>query len=153
MPGPAATIDSMHLCPMCSGTVPHVGGIIIGPGVPSVLIGDKSAAVVGDLCICIGAVDTVATGVTSVLIGGRPASTIGDLTAHGGSITEGNPTVLIGTGCSQPRAVMPIAEIPFPTISITNRILGNTREAQENQEQLREEAEESGRLDKTGLSL
>jgi hypothetical protein len=48
---------------------------------------------------------------------------------------------------------MPIAEIPFPNISITNRIVGNTRQAQQNQQQLREEAEESGRLDKIGLSL
>ncbi|WP_062055725.1 PAAR domain-containing protein [Aquimarina longa] len=142
MPGPATTVGSMHLCPMCTGTVPHVGGPVIGPGVPTVLIGNKPAATIGDLCTCVGPPDTIATGVSSVLIGGKPASTLGDTTAHGGSITEGNPTVLIGTGCSQPRAVMPIAEIPFPTISIVNRILGNTREAQANQEELRQQSEE-----------
>ena len=31
-----------------------------------------------------------------LLIGGQPAARVGDLTAHGGSITLGLPTVLIG---------------------------------------------------------
>jgi uncharacterized Zn-binding protein involved in type VI secretion len=35
-------------------------------------------------------------GSTSVLIGGKPAARMGDPTAHGGSITLGCPTVIIG---------------------------------------------------------
>ncbi|WP_108869614.1 PAAR domain-containing protein [Aquimarina aquimarini] len=153
MPGPAATIGSMHTCPMYSGTTPHVGGPITGPGVPTVLIGGKPASVIGDLCTCAGPPDTVVQGCSNVLIGGKPAATIGDMTAHGGVITTGETTVLIGTGTSAPTAIMPIAEIPFPRISIANRLLGNTREAQANQQQLREEAEESGFLSNFDFSL
>ena len=36
-----ATVGSMHVCPMCSGTVPHVGGPIIGPEAPNVLVNNK----------------------------------------------------------------------------------------------------------------
>ena len=142
MAGIAATIGSMHVCPMCSGTVPHVGGPIVGPGIPNVLIGNKSAAVLGDLCTCIGPPDTIVMGCSNVLIGGMPASTVSDMTAHGGTITTGETTVLIGTSKAVPSAIMPIAEIPFPKISITNKILGNTKEAQTNQEELKEKSEE-----------
>ncbi len=64
---PAARISDMHVCPMTSpGPVPHVGGPIVGPGVPT------------------------------VLIGGKPAVRLGDSTAHGGTVVGGLPTVLIG---------------------------------------------------------
>ena len=120
MPGPAATVGDMHVCPMCNpGTPPppHVGGPISGPGVPTVLIGGKPAAVMGDMCTCMGPPDMIAQGEATVLIGGKPAATLGDLTAHGGSITAGNPTVLIGTGGSGATAVMPAKKIPFPKIT------------------------------------
>ena len=51
---------------MVTGVVPHVGGPIMPPGDPT------------------------------VLIGGMPAARMGDSTAHGGSIILGAPTVLIG---------------------------------------------------------
>ena len=76
--------------------VPHVGGPITGPGAPTVLIGKMPAAVVGDLCVCVGPPDTIAKGSATVLIGGKPAARMGDLTAHGGSIVLGEPTVMIG---------------------------------------------------------
>ena len=44
----AARITDMHTCPMVTpGThpIPHVGGPIIGPGAPTVLIGKLPAAV------------------------------------------------------------------------------------------------------------
>jgi uncharacterized Zn-binding protein involved in type VI secretion len=82
---------------MVTGTVPHVGGPITGPGVPTVLIGGKPAAVVGDVCTCTGPPDAITMGSATVLIGGRPAARLGDMTAHGGVITgPGVPTVLIG---------------------------------------------------------
>lgn len=120
MPGPAATVGSMHICPMCNpGTPPppHVGGPVSGPGIPTVLIGGKPAAVMGDMCICAGPPDTIVQGEATVLIGGKPAATIGSMTAHGGSVTVGNPTVLIGTGGSGATAVMAVHKIPFPKIS------------------------------------
>lgn len=86
----------MHTCPLSSGPVPHVGGPIVGPGVPNVLIGGLPAAVVGDMLVCTGPPDVIAMGSTSVLIGGKPAARQGDMTAHGGVIVVGFPTVQIG---------------------------------------------------------
>jgi uncharacterized Zn-binding protein involved in type VI secretion len=86
----------MHACPMVTVVVPHVGGPIAGPGVPTVLIAKMPAAVVGDSCVCVGPPDTIAKGSATVMIGGKPAARIGDTTAHGGSIVVGAPTVLIG---------------------------------------------------------
>ena len=94
---PAARINDMHVCPMVNpGPVPHVGGPVTGPGVPTVLIGGMPAAVVGDMAVCTGPPDTIATGSATVLIGGKPAARLGDSTAHGGSIVVGLPTVIIG---------------------------------------------------------
>ena len=96
---PAARIGDMHVCPMQTpGTppIPHVGGPIIGPGVPTVLIAKMPAATVGDMCTCVGPPDSIVMGSTKVMIGGKPAARMGDSTAHGGSITvAGAPTVMI----------------------------------------------------------
>lgn len=89
----------MHICPMVTPGVPpipHVGGPIIGPGAPTVLIGNMPAAVMGDLCTCVGPPSTIVLGSLGVLIMNKPAARMGDLCAHGGSITMGMPTVLIG---------------------------------------------------------
>ncbi len=93
---PAARITDMHVCPMVTGVVPHVGGPIIGPGAPTVLIGGMPAAVMGDTVTCVGPPDTIILGSATVLIGGKPAARMGDSTAHGGSIILGLPTVMIG---------------------------------------------------------
>jgi uncharacterized Zn-binding protein involved in type VI secretion len=93
---PAARITDMHVCPMVTVIVPHVGGPIIGPGVPTVLIGNMPAAVMGDMVACVGPPDTIVKGSATVLIGGKPAARILDMTAHGGTIVSGFPTVLIG---------------------------------------------------------
>ncbi len=86
----------MHVCPMVNGTVPHVGGPILPPGVSTVLIGGLPAATVGDQCTCTGPPDSIAMGSATVLIGGKPAARMGDSTSHGGSIVLGCPTVMIG---------------------------------------------------------
>jgi uncharacterized Zn-binding protein involved in type VI secretion len=54
------------------------------------------AAVVGDMCVCAGPPDTIIKGSATVMIGGKPAARMGDSTAHGGSIVNGCPTVMIG---------------------------------------------------------
>lgn len=93
----AARISDMHVCPMVEpGPVPHVGGPILPPGAPTVLIGGLPAATVGDICTCTGPPDTIAAGSATVLIGGKPAARMGDSTSHGGSIVIGCPTVIIG---------------------------------------------------------
>jgi len=96
---PAARLTDMHICPMVTpGTppIPHVGGPVTGPGAPTVIIGGMPAAVVGDMCVCVGPPDTIAMGSVTVMIGGKPAARMGDPTGHGGSITLGCPTVIIG---------------------------------------------------------
>ncbi len=94
MSAPAARIGDMHVCPMVTGTVPHVGGpITMGS---SVLIAGMPAARVGDMCSCVGPPDTIIAGSSTVLIEGKPAARMGDSTAHGGTILGGAPTVLIG---------------------------------------------------------
>lgn len=93
---PAARANDMHVCPMVTGVVPHVGGPVLPPGCPTVLIGGMPAARLGDMCVCVGPPDVIALGAFTVLIGGMPAARMGDMTAHGGSIVLGCPTVLIG---------------------------------------------------------
>ena len=93
---PAARVTDMHVCPMVTVLVPHVGGPILPPGGLPVLIGGMPAARVGDMCVCVGPPDVIALGSFTVLIGGMPAARMGDITAHGGAIVLGLPTVLIG---------------------------------------------------------
>jgi uncharacterized Zn-binding protein involved in type VI secretion len=93
---PAARVTDMHVCPMVTGVVPHVGGPILPPGCPTVLIGGLPAARVGDMAVCAGGPDVIALGSMTVLIGGQPAARMGDMTAHGGVIVIGLPTVMIG---------------------------------------------------------
>jgi uncharacterized Zn-binding protein involved in type VI secretion len=81
---------------MVTGLVPHVGGPILPPCCPTVLIGALPAARVGDMCLCTGPPDVIALGSPTVLIGGMMAARIGDMTVHGGVIVMGLPTVMIG---------------------------------------------------------
>ena len=95
----AARLTDMHVCPMVTPGVPpipHVGGPVVGPGVPTVLIGKMPAAVLGDNLVCTGPPDTIIKGSATVMIGGKPAARMGDNTAHGGSIVIGCPNVMIG---------------------------------------------------------
>jgi len=93
---PASRITDMHTCPMVTGVVPHVGGPIVSPGGPTVLIGNMPAATVGSMCVCAGPPDTIVKGSATVLICGKPAARMGDNTAHGGVIVMGFPMVMIG---------------------------------------------------------
>jgi uncharacterized Zn-binding protein involved in type VI secretion len=96
---PAARITDLHVCPMVTPglpPIPHVGGPVIGPGVPTVLIGKLPAAVLGDNATCVGPPDAIVQGSTTVMIGKKPAARLGDTTAHGGKIALGLPTVMIG---------------------------------------------------------
>ncbi|WP_298651482.1 PAAR domain-containing protein [uncultured Proteiniphilum sp.] len=96
----AARITDMHSCsmqtPAFPSPIPHIGGPILGPGVPTVLIGSLPAAVMGDTCVCTGPPSSIVKGSATVMIGGKPAARMGDSTDHGGSIVTGCPTVIIG---------------------------------------------------------
>jgi len=93
---PAARVTDMHVCPMVTGVVPHVGGPILPPCATTVLIGFLPAARITDLATCVGPPDMIIMGSTTVLIEYLPAARIGDSTMHGGVIVLGCFTVIIG---------------------------------------------------------
>jgi uncharacterized Zn-binding protein involved in type VI secretion len=96
---PAARLTDFHQCPMQTPApvpIPHVGGPIIGPGAPTVLIGSLPAARVGDMAVCVGPPDSIVQGSATVMITGMPAARMGDATAHGGQIMLGAFNVMIG---------------------------------------------------------
>lgn len=95
---PALRVGDMHICPqMIPGIVPipHVGGPIIGPGAPTVLIGGMPAARATDMAVCVGPPDMIAQGSSKVMIGGMPAANMSSAFQHGGNAPAGCPTVLI----------------------------------------------------------
>ncbi len=105
---PAARIGDMHVCPMVTPgvpPVPHVGGPILPPGCPTVLIGGMPAARATDMCVCVGPPDSIAMGSPTVLIGYMMAARMGDPTVHGGMIAHRLPhgidRVAYGTRGSQ----------------------------------------------------
>lgn len=78
-------------------------GTIAGPGVATVLIGGRPAAVVGDLHACAmpplagpHPQSPITKGSQTVFIGGRAAARVGDLARCGAPIVKGALTVLIG---------------------------------------------------------
>jgi uncharacterized Zn-binding protein involved in type VI secretion len=93
---PQARATDMHVCPMVTGIVPHVGGPILPPCAITVLVGALPAARVTDMAVCVGPPDVIVLGSFTVLIMSLPAARIGDLTAHGGTIVMGMFTVLTG---------------------------------------------------------
>ena len=96
---PAARLTAFHQCRMVApgvSPVPHVGGPIVGPCAPTVLIGGLPAAKVGDTLVCVGPPDSIIKGSATVMICGMPAARMGDTTAHGGSIMLGAFNVMIG---------------------------------------------------------
>ena len=93
---PAARTTDMHVCPMVTAIVPHVGGPILPPCCPTVLTGSLPQARVTDMATCVGPPDIIALGSFTVLVGSLPAARLTDTTAHGGKIILGCFTVLIG---------------------------------------------------------
>ncbi|HSF97381.1 MAG TPA: PAAR domain-containing protein [Ornithinibacter sp.] len=79
------------------------GGTVVGPGVPTVLIGGMPAAVVGDMHACVipsppphPPATPFPAGSSTVLIQGRPALRQGDSCVCGASVLVGLPTVVLG---------------------------------------------------------
>jgi uncharacterized Zn-binding protein involved in type VI secretion len=62
-----ATAD-FHACPLTTGVVPHVGGVI-AMGSTTVLINNLPAARQGDMVVEVGPPDSVVMGEPTVLIG------------------------------------------------------------------------------------
>lgn len=76
--------------------VPHTGLPVLPPGHVKTLIGRKPAARVSDKAACVGPPDIIIAGAATVLINHLPAARQLDTTAHGGTISMGEPTVIIG---------------------------------------------------------
>ncbi|MDO7843811.1 PAAR domain-containing protein [Sphingomonas immobilis] len=93
---PAARVTDMHVCPMVTGVVPHVGGPILPPCAPTILTGFLPQAGQFDMCTCVGPPDAIAMGSPTVLANFKMAARMGDPTVHGGKIILGFFTVLIG---------------------------------------------------------
>jgi len=93
---PAARLSDIQRCPQVTGRTPHVGGPILPPCEPTVIIGGLPAARVSDHAQCHGSSDTIVQGSPTVFINGEPAARIGDRTAHDGVIVAGCATVIIG---------------------------------------------------------
>jgi uncharacterized Zn-binding protein involved in type VI secretion len=95
---PAARVTDDHSCPKAEPGAPpkpHVGGPI-ETGCVTVLIGGLPAARVTDKAFCTGPTDEIQHGSKTVIIGGQNAARLSDKCIHGGAITEGCYTVLIG---------------------------------------------------------
>ncbi len=86
----------MHISPLFIGPVPVVGGPILPPGAPTVLIGGLPAATMSGMCATAGPPDVIVSGSTTVMVGGLPAARMTDPTAQGGMIILGCFTVIIG---------------------------------------------------------
>ena len=59
---PAARLTDMHVCPMVTGLAPHVGGPILPPCMPTVLIGIMPGARITDMAVCVGPPDVAGAG-------------------------------------------------------------------------------------------
>ena len=93
---PAARVTDMHVCPMFTALVPHVGGPIIPPCAVTVITGMMPQARITDMAICVGPPDMIVKGSMTVIVMNMPAARILDNTVHGGVIITGFPTVIIG---------------------------------------------------------
>lgn len=90
---PAARMGDMHVCPMLTGPVPHVGGPIV-MGSPTVLIGNLPAARVGDPAVCVGPPDTVlgpGSPVTLIGLGTAVAPVVCSVAGSPGSAAQAFP--------------------------------------------------------------
>ncbi len=96
MSAPIATVGSNHVCPMSDGPKPHIGGPVL-TGSPNVFAAGTQVCRSGDQAQCISPVpDVIAGGSPTVFANGQPVARQGDMTAHGGSIVQGVPTILVG---------------------------------------------------------
>jgi len=126
---PAARILDMHVCPMSTGPVPHVGGPILPPCMITVLTGKLPQARVTDMAVCVGPPDVIVKGSATVFVGKLPAARLGDSMAHGGTIVQGLPTVLIGDAGS--------GSIGAPKMSMVMPKMGTEKEGSEPKAQIK----------------
>ena len=91
----AARLSDMHVCPLLTVLVPHVGGPVV-LGCFTVLTGKLPQAQATNMCVCVGPPDMIAMGSATVLVGKLPAARMLDPSGHGGMVVGCCPTVIIG---------------------------------------------------------
>lgn len=141
------TVSTNHVCPMVTGTTPHVGGPVIGPGCPGVLINGQPVALLGDTCVCCGPPDVIVQGCPGVLVDGVPVVLQDCMTAHGGVVPAGVPGVTVSSAESVGPLTVNSKKIPFPEIrtvdSVGAALSGNSKslkKAKNNIEELQKES-------------
>src|SRR4051794_38818138 len=94
---PAARQSDPHACPA------HGPSPVLLPCCPTVVINSRFAARVTDMAVCpTGGPDAILFGSASVRIGSLPAARKEARCAHGGTVLEGSPDVVIGNPASNP---------------------------------------------------
>jgi uncharacterized Zn-binding protein involved in type VI secretion len=88
---PASRITDMHVCPMVTVLVPHVGGPFV-LGAMTVLTGMMPQSRVTDMLVCVGPPDICAMGVMTVLVGEAGAGGAGAAAAGVAAIGVPVPT-------------------------------------------------------------
>ena len=116
------TVTLNHICPMVTGITPHVGGPIIGPGCPGVLVNGTPVSLMGDACVCCGPPDMIAQGYPGIMVDGIPVVVQNCMTAHGGTIPMGVPGVTVGNATPIEPMTMHIKRIPFPRVRVIDKI-------------------------------
>jgi uncharacterized Zn-binding protein involved in type VI secretion len=91
---PASRITDMHVCPMVTVLVPHVGGPFV-LGSMTVLTGMMPQSRVTDMLVCVGPPDTCVMGVETVLVGmagaGGAGGAAAGISAMGASVPMAPP--------------------------------------------------------------
>jgi uncharacterized Zn-binding protein involved in type VI secretion len=91
---PASRIGDMHVCPMVTGVVPHVGGPFT-LGSTTVLVGMMPQSRVTDMLVCVGPPDTCVMGAETVLVGmagaGGAGGAVTGISAMGASVPTQPP--------------------------------------------------------------
>ena len=97
---PASRIGDMHVCPMVTGVVPHVGGPFI-LGSPTVIVGFMPQSRVTDQLTCVGPPDVAVMGVETVLVGmsgaGGAGGAAGGVAAMGVAVPVNSSSAPAGT--------------------------------------------------------
>jgi uncharacterized Zn-binding protein involved in type VI secretion len=91
---PASRIGDMHVCPMVTGIVPHVGGPFV-LGSTTVIVGMMPQSRVTDQLVCVGPPDMCAMGCETVLVGmsgaGGAGSAMAGIVAMGAAVPTQPP--------------------------------------------------------------
>jgi len=116
---PASRIGDLHVCPMTTGPVPHVGGPFI-LGSPTVIVGEMPQSRVTDQLTCVGPPDVAVMGCETVLVGaaggGGAASAVVGVQAMGAQVPAQDPAAAAAAAGAAPASQMTAQLQPDGTI-------------------------------------